>query len=287
MSKKVTKKHLMELLSEDIESKGVKVIYNVNSLPIYGEPYTSSHLIVCLNHSGSVILEYDLQTVEFKRHDIAMVQPDHTLTAISSSADYKATLLIISSEFLKELISRVAHMTFFKLHNISKSHLTDQQFESVQAYFKMLESISVINHPARMDMLTEQIDVGTRMCDYFLNENARLEPIQISERQQLLTNFFDAITQHYRESREVKFYANLLCLTPKHFGTIVRQATGIGAGEWIARYVVIQAKKMLRLHPELSIQQVSHKLNFCDQTAFCRYFKNYTRMTPREYRRNY
>jgi len=279
------KEHPLELLSEDIEARGLKVIENVTSLPVYGEPYISHNLIVCLNHSGSAIVEYDMRQEVFGRHDIAMVLPDHTLTAVTSSRDYCATLLIISADFLKKLLRRITHLTFFEFHNISKSHLNDRQFDSMLSYFKMLESISRLDHSARNDMLAEQIDVGTRMCDLFLLENERLSPVHISERQLLLTRFHDAIIKHYREQREVKFYAKLLCLTPKHFGTIVRQATGVGAGEWIARYVVIQAKTLLRQHPEMSIHQISQHLNFCDQTAFCRYFKNCARMTPKEYRK--
>jgi len=280
------KKHPIELLAEDIENKGLKVIEDVRSMPVYGEPYISPNMIISLNHSGSVVAEYDMQQVVFSKHDVAMVHPYHTLKAISSTTDYRATLLIISGEFLKELLQRVTHMTFFEFYNVSKSHLTDLQFDSVLAYFKMLETISQLDHPARKDMLIEQINIGTRMCDHFINENERLNATHISDRQQLLTRFYNAIIQHYRESREVSFYANLLCLSPKHFGTIIRQTTGVGAGEWIARYVIIQAKTLLRQRPDLSIQQVSQMLNFSEQTSFCRFFRKYAGITPKEYRQN-
>ncbi len=263
----------------------MKVIENVTSMPVYGEPYISPNLTVTLNHSGYVRAEYDMQEVVFRKHDVAMVMPNHTLTPLYSSDDYRATMLVISGSFLHELLEELTHLTFFEFHNISSSHLTSAQFDSMVAYFKMLETISKLSHPARKQMLAEQLNVGTRMCDLFLAENEKLQPVNISERQLLLTRFHDAIIHHYRESREVKFYADLLCLTPKHFGTIVRHTTGVGAGEWIARYVVIQAKTLLRQRTDLSIQQISQMLGFSDQTAFCRYFKNYARMRPKDFRR--
>jgi len=279
--------HPLQQMDAVIEERGVVVIENVTRMPVYGEPYVSPHMIVCLNIRGYVQAEYDMQKVEFHPHDAAMVMPNHVLTAIRSSDDYLATLLVVSSDFLKWLKEQVTHITYFEFYDISSCHFTDSQFDSVMAYFKMLDAISKIDHPARKEMLASQMSVGTRMCDLFLTENRKSSPLHFSEKQKLLTRFYDAIVEHYQESREVKFYANLLCLTPKHFGTVIRQMTGVGAGEWIARYVVIQAKMLLRHSTDLSIQQIGNCLGFHDSSSFNRYFKANAGMTPKEYREQF
>ena len=102
--------------------------------------------------------------------------------------------------------------------------------------------------------------------------------------QQLLYRFQNAVVTHYQKSREVQFYANLLCLSPKYFGSIIKEQTGIPAGEWITRYVIVQAKSLLRHSTNLNIQQISYQLGFPDPAAFTRYFKANTGMSPKEYR---
>jgi len=281
---KQTEEHPLLKNAAEIEERGVVVIENVTALPAYGKPYVSPHLLVCLNHRGHVLAEYDMQQVDFGPHDVAMLLPGHVLTAFSSTDDYQATLLVFSESFLNWLLQEVTHMSFYEFHNISSYNFTDSQFESMKAYVKMLEAISQIDHPARMEMLASQISVGTRMCDLFLTENLKKSPTSISNKQKILSQFYNAIATHYRENREVKFYANLLCLSPKHFGTVIREFTGVGAGEWIARYVIIQAKTLLRQRPDLSIQQISDQIGFSGKTAFSRYFKTNTGMTPKEYR---
>ncbi|MBP3755926.1 MAG: hypothetical protein J6I61_01425 [Prevotella sp.] len=55
--------------------------------------------------------------------------------------------------------------------------------------------------------------------------------------------FCDLVVKHYRESREVKYYASLLNLTPKHLSKVIRTVTGgLSPVEWIEQYVTAQAK---------------------------------------------
>ena len=111
-----------------------------------------------------------------------------------------------------------------------------------------------------------------------------METQEADANQQLFYRFQNAVAKHFRESREVQFYANLLCLSPKYFGSVIKQQTGITAVEWISRYVIIQAKSWLRYRHDLSIQQVSYELGFSDPAAFARYFKANTGLTPKEFR---
>jgi AraC-like DNA-binding protein len=51
---------------------------------------------------------------------------------------------------------------------------------------------------------------------------------------------------HYKQQRELNFYADLLCLTPKHLSKVVRETSGTPANEWIDNYVILEAKALLK-----------------------------------------
>ena len=60
----------------------------------------------------------------------------------------------------------------------------------------------------------------------------------------------------------------------------MKNLTGFTAVEWIERYVVLEAKVMLKAS-NLNIQQISDELNFPSQSFFGKYFKKNVGMSPK------
>ena len=89
-------------------------------------------------------------------------------------------------------------------------------------------------------------------------------------------------TYHYKE-RDISFYAEKLCLTPKYLSSIIRDVSGELAGNWIDNYVIIEAKALL-ISSNLTIQEICYKLNFSTPSSFTRFFKRITGMSPRKFR---
>lgn len=91
------------------------------------------------------------------------------------------------------------------------------------------------------------------------------------------------LLKHYKQHRDVQFYANELCITPKHLSLVIKQTTKKGANEIINEYVTLQAKSMIK-SSTLTIQQISNELNFANQSFFGKFFKRQTGMSPKQYR---
>lgn len=104
-----------------------------------------------------------------------------------------------------------------------------------------------------------------------------------SREREVCDRFVQLVAEHCARQRELPFYADALCLTPRYLGTIVRAVSGRTAKEWIDRAVLTEAKLQLR-HTSLSIAQVSDSLGFPNPSFFSKYFKRLTQMTPAEFR---
>jgi AraC-like DNA-binding protein len=74
-----------------------------------------------------------------------------------------------------------------------------------------------------------------------------------------------------------------MCLTERYLGTVVRQASGITAKEWIDRALVTRIKIELR-HTDKSVAQISDEMKFPNPSFFSKYFRRLTGMTPLEFR---
>ena len=100
---------------------------------------------------------------------------------------------------------------------------------------------------------------------------------------EIFYNFVSAVEMHYRKERSVKFYADLLCLSPKYLSSVIYKVSQKLAGEWIDGYVILEAKTLLK-SGKLTIQQISEQLNFPNQSFCGKFFKRCVGMSPKEYK---
>jgi AraC-like DNA-binding protein len=99
----------------------------------------------------------------------------------------------------------------------------------------------------------------------------------------LFEQFIGLVAKYHTQYRNVAFYADQLCLTPKYMSKLIKTATGKSAPEWIDAYVILEAKNLLKYSSD-TIKQIVFKLNFPNQSVFYKFFKSRTGMTPSEYR---
>ena len=99
----------------------------------------------------------------------------------------------------------------------------------------------------------------------------------------LAHDFFCLIMQHYREHKDVAFYADKLCITSKYLSMVIKEASGKTAKDWIVEYAILEIKAMLK-NSTMNIQEISIKTNFANQSSLGRFFRKHTGMTLTEYR---
>lgn len=119
--------------------------------------------------------------------------------------------------------------------------------------------------------------VGNHIRDY---------PAQVDNinRQEVVAyRFILALHENYYRERRVSWYALDANLSPGHFTTLIKAATGKTPSEWIATVTTTHAKLLLEQHDK-SIKQIASELNFPEQFTFRKYFKLYAGVSPKEYR---
>ena len=269
-------------IAKVIEERGLAVI-DITRMPVYNEPIVLPYVIIALNNRGWIRSEFDFEPDVFKGHDFTLLNPNHVMVPLETSEDYHATLVIMSHRFYDVLAEMYPDNYKYIHYFLTTFHLNDQQYEGIKSCIQALSRINMLDHPDRERLLTSQIDIMAHLTDIYCRENG-FAPEEKSGVELLMLRFHAAIAENFRSHRDVKFYADQLCLSPKYFGTIVRQTMGYSVGELIARYVMVQAKHLLRHHRKMTILQVSDRLGFSDQTAFTRYFKSHSGQTPQEFR---
>ena len=74
----------------------------------------------------------------------------------------------------------------------------------------------------------------------------------------------------YRQHRTVAWYAQQLCVTPKHLHKISTQVSGRTPSHWIQQFTVMEIRHLL-MHKQLTAKEVAAKMNFDTSSHFSRY----------------
>jgi len=277
--------HQNENFANQILERGVMVFEELHRLTFFETPMAIPVIIICLIHQGSMKTKYDMNHIDYHSHDLALVPPGHIMMVQETSNEFSASIIAILPQFIERLNDNHSFTyEHIEYHHSTAYHLDDDQYKGVLDHFQMLRAITQLNHPRQEELLAKQIEIGAELIEIYLQQNGYIPTTEFTSEQNLINQFQNAIVNHFQESREVQFYAKLLCYSPKYFGSIIKQQTGIAANELIARYVIIQAKSRLQQRHDFNIQQISYQLGFTDPAAFTRFFKANTGMSPKEYR---
>ena len=279
-------RRIFEEMERTIETSEMAVLRDIQGFPVYGQDIISPYMMVCINHSGSARVLYDMQEMEFYPNEIAVVMPNHILRPIESSGDYRVTILVHSTALCEELKTKRLTHDYHKFHRRPTCLLTDGEMTQYMKAVELLEHIchsSTQRYPLRHEMLIELTNVMVEMHNASRREMDD-KVISDSRNYSLFSAFCDLLAQHYCEQHEVAFYASKAHLTTRHFSVIIKETVGLSASDYIEQYLATQAKNILHTRPDLSVRQISYHLGYADSPSFCRFFKRQTGMTPNDFR---
>ena len=97
-------------------------------------------------------------------------------------------------------------------------------------------------------------------------------------------NFLKLVAEHHSTERNIKFYADKLCLTPKYLSKLIKSISGRSAAEWVDGFVILDTKNLLK-YSDLSIKEIAFKMHFASVPSFYKFFYKEVGMTPMAYRK--
>ncbi|MCM1378222.1 MAG: helix-turn-helix domain-containing protein [Clostridium sp.] len=244
-------------------------------------------LMIILVREGSGKIGIDLTEHEFGKDSLMVLQPKNYIFLHQSSEGCRANVIACSRHIIEDVLPKLTDILPLLLHHRAEpvSRLTAEEAERLNDYFEFITSR--LRNPSGMfvkqkvlrllqSALYEMMDIQSE--SYTATERPR------SRQEEIMAKFIIEVTDNFRQERHVSFYADRLCITPKHLSAVVKKISGRTAGEWIDNYVVMEAKVLLKT-TDNTIQEVSDMLNFKNQSFFGKFFKHLTGFTPTAYRK--
>lgn len=243
--------------------------------------FTSTCSIFVKEGEGKI--EIDLMTYNFKGPCIVNIRQGEIIQNAEVSDNFDASFIVLSKRFCDNLFVLLKESNSYGTASMEKvTPIPENLISKFERFYSHIKDIFAdpIGSNAYQAMVLA-------IASFFYECGTKCYLPVISGFQKpssrLIEKFLSLVQLHFKKERFLDFYAALLEVSPKHLSRKVKEATGFSAVEWIDRFVILEAKVLLKA-TTMSIQQISDELNFANQSFFGKYFKKHTGKSPKDFR---
>ena len=250
------------------------------------EPFKVDMTMCIIYERGCADLMINMQKHHIQAPAALIVMKDQIYQPLGHSEDLKSKVILMSRAFSDSLFTNIGDVMPLQSSILKSPVMKLSNEENVFGqFYQLLLNIMASPHSDYKLEVTKHLTLSM-FYGYSSHLHDTQEVPQTSTRQEeIYEKFIGLLERHYRTEREIGFYADKLCITPKYLSSLIKGITGKTALNIIEEYTIAECKALL-LSTKMTIQQISDELNFPSQSVFGKYFKRLTGMSPREYRKN-
>ena len=248
-------------------------------------PYKINFSISIFCLKGQLSVRLNLIEYTIKANEVLTVGPKSIGELLSISHDCKMFMIAFTENFYP--IDRISGhipsiLNMLNRHPVLEFSETEFQ-ELKHIYISMYEKLSDPDFILKKEIVSDYVNIMFCLV-YQKIHKFEADPVHLADKRQtkILNKFLELVQANCTVEREIPFYADKLCLSPKYMSQVIHKISGRHASQWIREFVILEAKALLK-SGNYTVQQVADKLNFSNASFFGKYFKAATGTTPRKY----
>lgn len=251
--------------------------------PSLTEPYRSDYYCIGFHLEGELTLYANLIEHRLVFPSIILADKTSIKRWEISQSSHRTQSILISDKFINEGLSNYNTFSFLSVLPFLGAfiaQLDQKEVENISALFQIINK----HTPAASKLLTEVVRGAVYSLISYVGSLYEKDTKALESPNDHLLRFLRMISDYAIKERSLSFYAKRLGIHAKYLGHIVKTRTGLTAGEWIKRQIMLEAKIYLQKR-DLSIAEIADRLGFPDQSTFGKYFKKHGGgMSPFAYR---
>ncbi len=258
----------------------------IPQLSVYDFPRRLERSMFALCLKGELRMQMDLDEHILRENDFVLAAPGQILQIYENSADFEGFCFVANRELTLENRRDMEELLplFFYLKENPVTHIDERERRVVLEYLILLQNKMADQHNHyRRELIYYLLRAFLYELTNMLRSRTRIHEGKKSRKEVQFEVFIQSVAKNFRERRSVMHYADEMCLSPKHLSRVIKEVSGNSASDWIDAYVVMEAKSLLKTS-RMTVEEISTKLNFANQSFFGKYFKQHTGMTPSQYR---
>ena len=245
------------------------------------------------NHCANK-LKYGKEYYDFQEGTLMCIAPNQIITiesdANSENADIVGWGLFFHPDLIRgtSLGNKIKEYTFFSYEINEALHLSDKEKQTLWDCVDKLENELSENIDLHSQtLITSNIELLLNYCARYYDRQfitrKKVNTNLLTKFETILNSYFNSNDQQYKKLPSVKYFADLLFLSPNYLSDLLKKETGKTAQEYLHYYLIEEAKNNL-LNTDDPINEIAFNLGFEYPQYFSKLFKSKTGMTPIAYR---
>ena len=247
-----------------------------------GQPYRLQEGRIAIITNGRARVLINLIEYIFRPNYISLIAPGSIIQIIETSQDFDAHMMAIEHNFLPVSGKEEFFAHFLQRKKNLLLPLTTTEQVQIENFITVMWD--VLQEPVFRKEVIQHLLAGLLYnIEYIAKNKGQSESSPLTHQNDIFQRFISLVNTYSKTERNVSFYADKLCLTPRYLNTVIRQASQQTVMDWINQSIILEAKVLLS---NRLVYQISDELNFPNPSFFSKFFKRMTGMTPQEYQKN-
>lgn len=247
-------------------------------------PYRSSYFAIALCLQGDATLQVNLNEYQIRKGSMIFVRNDDIKQWLHRSEDYRTHNILFEKEAILYAVGNAVFEQDFSLFNEGCAifDLTSVQEEEISRHFLQFKKVYKRQGKFRDQKLAHHLAIIL----YTISEYLPLEKHthSIKRGKEIANEFIRLASKHVIEERHLDFYCQQLNLSKKHLSETIKSELDKTASQLLAEFLLLEAKVKLR-ETSATIEEIAFQFQFSDASAFNKFFKRHTGISPTTYRK--
>lgn len=257
--------------------------------------FALSGMFICLNGTVSFLL--DDNQYEMNRNDMVVYFPYSILKIISASEDLYGIMMSVDVNVVQPLLTRITDVdSILNIRQKPLTSLSEQNLMDINNYIELyqkhlqLSKVFADNNQRRFWQLNNlqienvKLNLVLQIIMAFADADNGLKNA-VDRRDDIVRKFLNELKNHYLTQHDVSFYSSRQFISVRYFSSVIKQKTGQTPSQWITSILVKEAKKFIT-ESNLTVKEISEKMNFPNQSYFGKWFKTHVGMGPMEFKKS-
>lgn len=235
---------------------------------------------------GTMHALFNGKQVVFTQGDCLIARKSESLEVYSQSEDFSVQVVYVSHPFI-ELATPMSNYGIrgcMLLFDNPVMHFSVEEQCACLRNFRFIRlRFDDTDNPFYRDALLNAVQ--NMILDFFRFHARKFEEIERTDAYSILIDKFLRMLDagDFYKHRDVAYYANALCVTPKYLSEASKKISGFAAAHWITRYTALELSRMLR-NRQLTLSDIAELFNFSSNSHLTRYVQINLGISPQELR---
>ena len=252
----------------------------------HGSLIDTSGCVLLLVTSGYAVCSVNFKRYALRKGRMALFFYDEVFRMEEISATFSARYVSLSYDLAEEAILDVPSPHFWDIvYGFPVYQATPAEWTLLNGWWEHMQWMENTPEANYRDAMLK-----THFHSFLLALDSKIARMtllplhgDVNRQWKLVTDFFKLLTKHCKETRDVQFYADRLCITTSYLYKLCQKVLQSSPKELIDKETVSEIKTYLT-NTDLTVKKIAEEMHFEDDSYLCRYFRRQTGMSPIDYR---